>query len=81
MPKFRDRYGITGFGLGVVMVSFFVSAIAVLILLIAFVSSASCEAQWADFPHRWDFFGGCLVEYKGTTYPDSALITILGQEP
>ena len=44
-------------------------------------ASASCDAQWTSFVHRWDILGGCLVQYDGTWFPADALRALLERRP
>ena len=79
---FRDRYG--ELRLWAFMTLFIVGGIILVVVvllpflpLISIANTIECDTQWVDFTHRWDFFGGCLVEYDGTWYPADVLRSII----
>lgn len=75
--RLSDDYGPTVLGL---LLAFALVGTAILVAgmgLAFIVPSASCDTQWSDFTHRFEFIGGCLIQYEGTWYPDDVLRTVL----
>ena len=51
--------------------------IVVINILMYWFGVNACDAQWADFEHRFGYWSGCMVEYEGTWYPDDVVRTLL----
>lgn len=74
---FRDAYGLTGLGFVCVLVLVLGSVLVATVAAVGAMSSAGCDNRWADVPHRWEWFGGCIVQTEDGRWVGEQRVTVL----